>query len=308
MSELSGLILVNKTSGVSSHDVVARLRKILRQKSIGHAGTLDPLAEGLMICLVGEGTKVSNYILEQDKGYRVGLKLGVETDTLDITGSPVFEGAKPVEASQVVQTALQLQGEFNWEVPMYSAKKVDGKKLYELAREGVSIEVPKKEMKFWDIEFVERQGDIYFFSLRCSKGSFIRTWVQQLGRQLGTYATMTHLTRTESMPYRLQDSISLDDLEGAVKSTGSASVKGRPYFRSLQQSLSGIKSVRIKGFSATLMKNGQISNELRSLLVSRFTPEVDQLLQVVEADADQVIALIGLEKDTGFVVKRVFRY
>lgn len=308
MSELSGLLLINKTSGISSHDVVARLRKILKQKSIGHAGTLDPLADGLMICLVGEGTKVSNYILEKDKAYRVGLKLGVETDTLDITGTPVKESAKVVMEADVLQMGQSLQGEFSWEVPMYSAKKVDGKKLYELAREGVVMEAPKKDMKFWGVQFQGQKEGIFYFELNCSKGSFIRTWVQMLGRGLGSYATMAHLTRTESSPYSLRDAISLDDLAASMDGQSYDSLRGRSYFRNLQQALQGVKSVRVKGFSATLMKNGQISNELRSLLVSRFNPDEDQLLQVVEIESDQVLAIIGLEKDTGFVVKRVFRY
>ena len=130
-STFDGLLLVDKPSGISSHDVVARLRRILGTKSVGHSGTLDPLASGLMACLINEGTKLSQYILEGDKGYRVQIKFGVRTDTLDITGQVLEEKSVTHSQEDLLREAYKLSGEMELQVPIYSAIKIQGQKLYE---------------------------------------------------------------------------------------------------------------------------------------------------------------------------------
>lgn len=293
---MNGLLLINKPAGITSHDVVSRVRRILKIKEVGHSGTLDPLATGLMVLLVGEATKLSSYVTEGDKSYQVGLKLGVTTDTLDISGQILTEQQVFSSQNEIENAALQLKGEFNLPVPMYSAKKIDGKKLYEYARSGEIIEQPYKVMKFWDITKIEESE----FHLHCSKGSFIRSWVQLLGERLGVGATLSSLKRTGSHRYSLSEASSLDDLEALDVS------EIDKMLIPLDQALKGVKSIRIKGQDAILMKNGQISHPLRSQLITKFKPDQDEIIQILPEEKGKVLALVGLEKGQGFKIKRVF--
>ncbi|MDG0817470.1 tRNA pseudouridine(55) synthase TruB [Bdellovibrio sp. PAP01] len=300
----NGLLLVDKPSGISSHDVVARLRRILGTRSVGHSGTLDPMASGLMACLINEGTKLSQYILEGDKGYRVRMQFGVRTDTLDTTGE-VLE-TKPVgklEKEMLLHEAFKLSGEMEVEVPIYSAIKIQGKKLYEYAREEKEVVIPKKVMNFWDIEFLGMGEDWAEFNLRCSKGSYIRTWVDLLGQAMGPGAAMSALRRTYSAPYVLEQAQTLELIEDCVK-------KGTfgPAFVSMEVSLPQIKRIRVKGQDQVLLGNGQISHDLRAQLISLFKPDEDQYIQILAQDSGKLLALIGLESGRGFVLKRVFKY
>lgn len=299
----NGLLLVDKPSGITSHDVVARLRRILKTKAVGHSGTLDPLASGLMACLINEGTKLSQYILEGDKGYRVRLQFGLRTDTLDITGE-VLE-TKPVDltSEQILKAADSLQGEMELEVPVYSAIKVQGKKLYEYARSEEEVQVPKKIMKFWSVKPIEVGADFAEFDIECSKGSYIRTWVDQLGQKLGCGATMTALRRTISSPYLVHQGQSLEEIQAAVEQGEKTSA-----FVPMDLALPHVKRIRVKGQDRVLLGNGQISHDLRAQLISLFNPAQDKYIQVLAQDSGQLLALIGLEAGRGFVLKRVFKY
>lgn len=293
---MNGLLLINKPSGLTSHDVVNRVRRVLNTKEVGHSGTLDPLATGLMVLLIGEATKLSSYLTEGDKSYQVGIKLGVTTDTLDITGQILSEKKVLNSESEIDNTALQLAGEFQLPIPMFSAKKIDGKKLYEYARDGEIIEQPKKMMKFWNVTKVEPMQ----FHMHCSKGSFIRSWVQLLGERLGSGATMSSLKRTSSHKYSLDEALTLEDLSSLSAQEISNSLIP------LDRALKGVKSIRIKGHDAVLMKNGQISHPLRSQLITKFNPDQDEVIQILPEEKGNMLALVGLEKGQGFKIKRVF--
>lgn len=297
-----GLLLVDKPSGISSHDVVARLRRILGTKAVGHSGTLDPLASGLMACLINEGTKLSQYILEGDKGYRVRAQFGLRTDTLDITGQ-VLE-TKPVDLSKerILSEAAKLQGEMELEVPIYSAIKVQGKKLYEYARGEEEVAIPKKLMTFWDVEPIAVGPDWAEFDIKCTKGSYIRTWVDLLGKNLGCGATMSELRRTWSSPYVISQAQTLEAIEEAVKDQGS-----RDAFIPMEQALPQIKRIRIKGQDKVLLGNGQISHDLRIQLITAFKPEEDQYIQIVAQETGHLLAIVGIEPGKGFVLRRVFK-
>lgn len=300
----NGLLLVDKPSGISSHDVVARLRRILKTKAVGHSGTLDPLASGLMACLINEGTKLSQYILEGDKGYRVKFKLGLTTDTLDITGKILTQhSGVDVSVTRLQELAASLVGEFEFEVPIYSAIKVQGKKLYEYARGEQEVQVPKKKMKFWDVQMLSFDGLEAEFDLKCSKGSYIRTWVDELGRLLEVGAAMTELRRTWSQPYRVEAALTLEQIEDQVATdqVGTA-------FVPMHLALPLVKSVRIKGYCRTLLANGQISHDLRSQLITAFKPSQDQYIQVIDQEMGHLMALVGVEEGRGLVLKRVFKY
>ena len=174
---MNGLLLVNKPTGMTSHDVVSVVRRALNTREVGHSGTLDPMASGLMVLLIGEATKLSSYVTEGNKSYEVGLKLGVTTDTLDTTGQVLTEKQVSSTDEDVQKSALALVGEMILPIPIFSAKKIDGKKLYEYAREGEAVEIPSKVMKFWNVETRENRA----FHLHCSKGSFIISLKMLLG-------------------------------------------------------------------------------------------------------------------------------
>lgn len=294
-----GLLLVDKPSGITSHDVVAKLRKILKTKSIGHSGTLDPLASGLMVCLVNEATKLSNYILEQNKSYRVGIQFGIETDTLDVTGQIIKTHDFKVDSEKVKAKVRELTGDFMWEVPIYSAMKVDGQKLYEYARKNEMIALPKKEMKFWNIQIHSITPEGADIELTCSKGSFIRTWVSQLGQALGYGATMRELRRTRSEPYSVEQACTLDMIDPFSEMA---------CFVPMLQVFPQMKRIFIKGHDLGLLKNGQISHDLRIQLIQKFDPDKDQLIQIFSQHEPQLLALIGVEPQSGFKIRRVFKY
>lgn len=311
--EFNGLILVDKPSGKSSHDIVGALRRILGTRTVGHSGTLDPLASGLMVCLVNEGTKLSQYILEGDKGYTVTLRFGVETDTLDITGQILKQAEFSYSKEQVLEAGLALQGEFLWEVPIYSAIKVQGQKLYEYARNDEAVEIPKKLMKFWDVKMVGWTPESATFEITCSKGSYIRTWVQQLGWRLGAGATMTDLRRTWSAPYQGEGALTLEALQAVVQAASGAKTAEQDSslpagFVSMEAALPQIKKVRVKAQDEHHLKNGLISHELRAHLISQFNPDVDVAVQMMSVTTEKLIALVGVEPGRGFVVRRGFKY
>lgn len=303
MEPFHGLVLVRKPAGITSHDVVSRLRRILKTKSVGHAGTLDPLAEGLMVALVGEATKLSQYILEDDKAYRLKAKLGIETDTLDITGEVLKTSAVDVSTERIRELGLSLQGPMSLKVPIYSAIKIKGQKLYDYARNDEEVEVPSKEMTFWDVDFLGRAGDEAEFQFKCSKGSYVRSWIGLLGERLGCGATMSALTRTWSSPFHLDQAMTLEDLE---RNLGEA--KPVPAMVTMERALPGVKRIRVRGHDQVLLGNGQISHDLRSFLITSFDPAEDEIIQILSLTSGKLLALVGIEKDRGFVIKRVIKY
>ncbi len=302
---LHGLLLINKPAGITSHDVVARTRRILQTKSVGHSGTLDPIASGLMVLLIGEGTKLSQYILERNKAYRVRAQLGLRTDTLDTTGTVLETNTGDLPPPEVVRAeALKLSGEYELPIPIFSAAKVEGRKLYEYAREGKEVEIPKKIMNFFDLKIEDQGPDWIDVFIRCSKGSFIRTWVSVLGDNLKVGAAMSRLERVESMPYSLDQAITFEELEAQVAS-GKALEKG---FVPMASTLGEAKVIRIKGQDQVMMGNGLISHDLRTKLISVFQPAKDDVIKILSANTGELLALIGLDPGKGFAIRRVFRY
>ncbi|MBC7458859.1 MAG: tRNA pseudouridine(55) synthase TruB, partial [Bdellovibrionaceae bacterium] len=243
-----------------------------------------------------EATKLSNYITEGDKSYQVDIRLGVETDTLDITGQVISE--KPVHSteSEIINMAMSLFGEMDLPIPIYSAKKIDGKKLYEYAREEIAVVIPTKKMKFWDVENKSHEKRISF-QLACSKGSFIRSWVKLLGEELGCGATMSGLIRTSSHKQKLSDAIDLEALK--------TELNPERHLVSLDQALPEVKRIKVKGQDLNLLRNGQISHDLRSRLIIMFDPEKDQYIQVLNPE-QKLLALIGVEPGKGLKIRRIF--
>lgn len=216
--EINAVIGVNKPKGFTSFDVVAKLRKILKTKKIGHAGTLDPLATGVLPILVGKATKLCDLICDNYKEYVADFKLGVLTDTLDITGKILLTSSVSVSKLDIKNALQKYLGEFYQTVPMYSAVKVNGQKLYNLARKGQEVERPKKLVKISKLELknYDPQANEGRIIVGCSRGTYIRSLIDDLGKDLGYYATMINLCRIKSCGINLTETVTLDELEKAV--------------------------------------------------------------------------------------------
>lgn len=218
-SEFCGILLMDKPQGFTSHDVVAKLRGILRTRRIGHGGTLDPLATGVLPVFVGGATKAADFAAAQDKEYVAGFTLGFETDTQDVTGEVLCRSGQTASREQVEQAAARFLGAQQQVPPMYSAVKVNGQKLYDLARKGKEVERPARdifvrEMTLLDFDEATQKGTL---RLTVSKGTYVRTLVSDMGVSLGTLATMHSLTRTRAGAYPLEQCHSFDEVEQAVQ-------------------------------------------------------------------------------------------
>lgn len=207
-NEINGICLVNKPSGITSHDVVFKARKIFNTKSIGHTGTLDPLASGLLILTIGNANKLSDYLMDGEKGYIADIKIGIETDSYDRTGKTIAEkDFSHITQDKLKNEILNLQGNLNLRVPSFSAVKVDGKKLYELARKNQEVPVIEREMNFHSVEILKMDIPFVQVKFKCSKGAYVRSWIQELGQRLGVGATMWELQRDYNAPYEISQSI-----------------------------------------------------------------------------------------------------
>ena len=213
----SGIINVYKEKGFTSFDVVAKLRGILKTKKIGHTGTLDPDAEGVLPVCIGRATKVCDILTDKDKVYEAVMLLGVETDTQDTTGEILKE--LPVEESESVvkEAILSFVGEYAQIPPMYSALKVNGKKLYELAREGKTVERKARNVQIYSIEILEMDLPRVRMSVHCSKGTYIRTLCHDIGQKLGCGGCMEKLLRTKAGIFELADTLKLAEIDVLAK-------------------------------------------------------------------------------------------
>ena len=210
------MINVYKEPGYTSHDVVARLRGILKQKKIGHTGTLDPAAQGVLPVCLGIGTRLCYLLTDRDKTYCAVLLLGQETDTQDTTGKVLREErekAMTLDEENIRRTVGGFIGDYNQIPPMYSALKVQGKKLYELARQGKTVEREARPVKIYEIEIEEISLPRIRLTISCSKGTYIRTLCHDIGEALGCAGCMEQLTRTRAAGFRIEDSLKLDEIE-----------------------------------------------------------------------------------------------
>lgn len=213
---IDGILLVDKSRGPTSHDVVAKVRRALRQRSVGHAGTLDPMATGLLVIGVGEGTKLLAALTDDDKAYEATLKLGVETDTLDAEGKVVAEAEVSVLDVATVQTAADsFLGAHDQIAPVYSAIKRDGRSLHELARKGEAVEAPSRQVMLRSVVVHTVSGDEVTLSLECGKGFYVRSFARDLAAKLGTLAHLTALRRTKSGGHAVHGALPFVALLGA---------------------------------------------------------------------------------------------
>ncbi len=210
----NGIINVYKEKGYTSFDVVARMRGICGQKKIGHTGTLDPDAEGVLPVCLGKATKVCDMLTDSDKVYRAVMQLGVETDTQDLTGTVLKTGeTSELTEAEVSEMILGFQGEIFQVPPMYSALKVNGKKLCDLARAGVTVERKARPITIYEIQVECVELPYVTMTVSCSKGTYIRTLCHDIGQKLGCGAAMKSLVRLQAAGYRIEDAYKLDKLQ-----------------------------------------------------------------------------------------------
>src|SRR6185369_6652256 len=223
---MDGVLIIDKPAGMTSHDVVARARHILHERRIGHTGTLDPFATGVLVILVGKATRLAQFLKEVDKEYEAIIRLGYATDTGDRTGTPIHGPMSlPREWSEEgIEAALKtLRGEIDQVPPMYSAKKVQGKKLYELARRGESVERKPVHVSIYEFEPIRREGQLikdnldgtfdFHARVSCSSGTYVRTLAEDFGKRLYVGAHLAELRRTRVGDLRVDQAITLDDLK-----------------------------------------------------------------------------------------------
>ncbi len=258
---MDGILAIHKEVGMTSHDVVFKLRKILKTKKVGHTGTLDPEVSGVLPICVGKATRVSDYVMESGKSYRAEVTIGVSTTTEDQTGEIVEQ--KRVDQNlwgkdEMIATLKQLEGDIEQIPPMYSAVKVNGKKLYEYARQNIEVERPVRRVHINSIDLISDiiyENDICKFEIEveCGKGTYIRTLATQIGALLNYPAHMSHLIRLKSGGFTLNQAIKLDDLREIVEQD-----KLQDVILPLEYGLNGLTKITVHDKNiVTRIQNGQ---------------------------------------------------
>ncbi|MBL8911388.1 MAG: tRNA pseudouridine(55) synthase TruB [Archangium sp.] len=269
---MNGVLVVDKPKGITSFDVVREVRRALKLKKVGHTGTLDPMATGVLPICVGDATKIAQFIIEATKAYDATLKLGVTTDTLDADGKVVATRVVPEINREVLENALaKFRGTIQQVPPMYSAIKIGGKRLYELARAGEEVERQPREVTVFDLVLRDFTADEVKFSVRSSKGFFVRSLAADLGEALGCGAHLTALRRTQSGPFTLAQSLPLTEI-------GSAKLV------SLSDALKDVPELKLSAVEAGRVKHGGLVEVPASLTgVHRVIDPSGALLAIAEA-------------------------
>ena len=212
---MNGILLVDKPTDWTSSDVVAKLRGLLHEKRIGHSGTLDPMATGLLVVFVGRATRAVEFAESQEKRYLASLRLGITTDTQDITGNRVSGEAREISEEKLEETLARFRGNIQQIPPMYSAIKVGGKKLYEIARRGGEVERKPRPVCIRELRLLGREGEDWLLDVTCSKGTYIRTLCHDIGQSLGCGGCMSALRRVRAGEYSIDNAHTLDKIRQA---------------------------------------------------------------------------------------------
>ena len=210
---MNGILIVNKGIDVTSRDVVNDLVHIFHTKKIGHTGTLDPLATGVLVCTIGKYTKLNLDLTSEYKEYIAEMRFGINTDTLDITGNVLNEESVSLDDETITKTINTFKKEYEQEVPIYSSVKVNGRKLYDYARNGEEVVLPKRTVNIEEIEVLSIKGNDVKFRCLVSKGTYIRSLIRDIAHSLNTYGTMTSLIRTKQGKFDIKDSYTIEDIK-----------------------------------------------------------------------------------------------
>ncbi|MEP6707459.1 MAG: tRNA pseudouridine(55) synthase TruB [Pyrinomonadaceae bacterium] len=305
MLAMDGVLIIDKPVGLTSHDVISQVRRIIGLRRAGHTGTLDPFATGVLVVLLGRATRLAQFLSGADKEYAATIRLGYATDTGDITGKPLsaVQACPGFEAASIEAALLSLRGEIEQTPPMYSAKKVQGRKLYEMARRGEEITRAAVRVKIHQFEVVRRANELLqhnedgscdlAVNVVCSAGTYVRTLAESVGQLLGIGAHLSELRRTRAGCFKIEDAISLSQLEHEAEAG-----KGSRLVMSPDAALSHLPFVRLSAEESKQARNGigvpvlspaetkwlegqqvRMRNEGDDLLAIGFYDEVSQLLR-----------------------------
>lgn len=279
---MDGILLIDKEEGMTSRDVVNAVGRIIGTKKVGHTGTLDPMATGVLVLCIGKATKVCDMITNYSKEYIAQVTLGIETDTLDITGTILSESSINVSKDMVLKVLQKFVGDIKQEVPKYSAIKINGKKLYEYARQNIDIELPTRNIKIFNIELI---GDIITinkrqtFTIKClvSKGTYIRSLVRDIGYALGTVAVMSSLRRTKQGDFMIEDCKKINDIK-----------QGLYTMISLDKIFSDIETIIASQELLKKIRNGAIIDKNFVNDMVKIVDENNNLIAIYQTDANNI--------------------
>lgn len=312
---LSGGLLVNKPKGITSHDVVAKLRRVFNTKSIGHTGTLDPMAEGLMVILIEKAVKLSQWVTVTEKSYTGKIKFGEVTDTGDADGSVVQSSPLPPDfkIEKLKECAAKLEGLQNIEVPRFSAIKVEGEKLYNKARAGEEFKPPKREMNFIQSKVLELSGAEASFFVRCSKGSYIRSWAVEMGKMAyNAGAHLTFLRRETVGKLKLSEALDIQHLEDFINKEQNTLVdflKSSSSFISFEKVLDNTEIFYLSESEKFLFSNGQLpfkaKARLNPLVRQSQNTSREKLIRVLSS-TQELLGLLSISAQGRVKIQKVF--
>lgn len=295
---MTGIICVNKEKDITSFGVCAKMRGILKEKKVGHTGTLDPMATGVLPIMIGGATRFLDYLPESDKGYRAVFVFGKTTDTLDITGTVTAENEVNASKADVESVLTQFKGRIMQTPPMYSAVSVNGKRLYDLARQGIEVEREKREVEIKSLELADcnENENEYTIDVLCTKGTYVRTLIDDIGRALGCGAVMTSLVRTYAMGFTLDDCKTLAQLQ-LLKDSGAGF---ESVLLPLEKALGAYDKVVVSPAQSNRFKNGGALDLVRV----KKQLNADEIYRVYSSDGD----FLGLGKavETQLKVEKLF--
>ena len=292
---MNGVLLIDKPKGFTSFDVIAVVRKLTGQRKTGHTGTLDPNATGVLTVLLGSATKAQDIILNHDKSYVAGFKLGLTTDTLDIWGTVTSKSESRVSRAEVERLIPKFSGEIEQVPPMYSAVKKDGQRLYDLARRGIEVERKARKVTVYKLALTDFDEETQEGTLEisCSKGTYVRTIIDDLGAALGTGAVMTALRRTFACGFSIDDCITLDDLK-LLSEKGEAQTA----LRSVESLFYDCAEVEISDGQAKRFSNGGALDITRTAL--KKAEDIDGKIYRVK-NADSFLGLAKADTSAGLL-------
>ena len=246
---MQGFILLSKPAGITSFAAVAKIKRICGEKRVGHTGTLDPMATGVLPVLLGRATALSSIMLDGNKRYTATVKLGVTTDTDDITGKILTENKVNISAVELQDALKHFTGKITQTPPMYSALKKDGVRLYDLARQGKTVEIPSREVEVFSINLLTElnEENCFIIDVAVSKGTYIRSLARDIGEYLGCGATLTALERTDTCGFSIEDCVSLDDLDAD---------NVKDYIKSEETAVMHLRECKVTAKQATRFCNG----------------------------------------------------
>lgn len=295
---MNGIIIIDKPQGLTSFDVVAIMRTLFSQKKIGHAGTLDPLATGVLPILLGSATRAQDMFPDSNKEYIAGFKLGITTDTLDISGKVLSRSNLYVRCNQVKEKLSDFKGNIKQMPPMYSALKKDGKRLYDLARKGIEVQREKRdvyiqEIKLIDFDEKKQEGTIMVL---CSKGTYIRSLCDDLGTNLGCGAVMTKLRRTMACGFRIEESMPIDEAKDLAKIN-----KLKDRIINIDKIFSLYSRAKVSKAQAIRFKNGGSLDLMRINIKNSFRDK--EIFRVYNQDEFLGLGIVSIEKGQLLIYK-----